>query len=108
MWRTLLEKERKMKTDNEKTWNERTVSTLENKTRITGTGVTIRHMCQYLSRVEGPDYADGFTEFQEKSMQRGIPRFLIFKLLLQQHFLEELIKYILHLQPQNQIALLYH
>lgn len=102
-------KRKKNEDRHEKTQNERTVSTRENKTRITGTGVTITHICQYLSRVEErPDYADGFTEFQEKSMQRGIPRFLIFKLLLHHHFLAELIKYILHLHPQNQIALLHH
>lgn len=76
-------KRKKNEDRHEKTQNERTVSTLENKTRMTGTGVTIRHICQHLSRVEKrPDYADGFNEFQEKSMQRGIPRFLIFMLLL--------------------------
>lgn len=58
-----------MKADNER--HQRTGSSLENKTKIT-TG----HICQYVSRAEkGLDYEDGFTEFQEKSVQRGIPRF---------------------------------
>lgn len=54
--------------------HERIASSLENKTKI-----TIGHICQYVSRAEtGLGYEDGFTEFQEKSVQRGIHRFLIF------------------------------